>query len=227
MFKFEPSVIPEPGFVSLDEFCQEPTFDEGQVILFNNDDDFLAFCVAPVAVIDLDKEGKPCAFHGQYTELYQKCVMAGMKFGIRDDDSSVNKLNVAKTRVHVPEGFNQLRKDVIVQLPVQGIKQLPLWYFICNGKVYSPKGALATIVYELVYHQGKTADDVRMILGRYCEVLTEELFEALNQDERDLYKVFSIKRVKYPYKGLSGKDLLSLAAEIGLNIDNLVISKKR
>ena len=118
-------------------------------------------------------------------------------------------------------------KDVFVHLPVQGIKNLPLRYFFFDGKVYSSKGALATIVYELVYHQGKTADDVRMILGRYCEVLTEEQFEALNQDERDSYKVFSIKQVKYPYKGLSGKDLLSLAAEIGLNIENLVISKKR
>ena len=226
MFKFEPSVIPEPGFVSLDEFCQEPTFDEGQVILFNNDDDFLAFCVAPVAVIVFDKEGKACPI-GQYTELYQKCLMAGMKFGIRDKDSSVNKHKVADTHVSFPEGFNQRGKDVFVHLPVQGIKNLPLWYFFFDGKVYSSKGALATIVYELVYHQGKTADDVRMVLGRYCEVLTEEQFEALNQDERDSYKVFSIKQVKYPYKGLSGKDLLSLAAEIGLNIENLVISKKR
>lgn len=223
----ELSVFPQPNFVSLDEFCKEPTYNKGQVILFDSDDDFLAFCVAPVAVIDYDREGNPCACHGQYTEMYLKCLEAGMKFGIRDEDSFVNKHNVANTRVLLPEGFNQLRKDYKINLPVQGIKRLYHLYYVCNGKVYSRRGALAKIVYELVYYQGKTADDVRKILGRYCEVLTEEQFEALNREDRDTFNVFSIKRVKYPYKGLSDKDLLSLAAENGLHIENLVISKKR
>lgn len=221
----ELSVIPESHFVCLDEFCKNPTFNEGQVILFDNDKDFLAFCVDPVAVIDMDKDGNPYAYHGQYTEMYRKCLDAGMKFGIRDEDSFVNKHKVANTRVLVPEGFNQLRKDVNVQFPVQGIEELEDWYYLCEGKVFSRRSIVAKIVYELVYKQGKTPDDVRTILGRYCEVLTEEQFEALDQEDKDSYKVFSIKRVKYPYKGLSGKKLLAFAEENGIHIEDLVIHK--
>lgn len=220
----ELSVIPK-NFVLFDEFCKNPTLNEGQVILFDNDKDFLAFCVAPVAVFDMDKDGNPYAYHGQYTEMYRECLEAGMKFGIRDKDSFVNKHKVANTRVLVPEGFNQLRKDVNVQLPVQGIEELEDWYYLCEGKVYSHRSIVAKIVYELVYTQGKTPEDARTILGRYCEVLTEEQFEAVDQEEKDSYNVFSIKRVKYPYKGISGKKLYALAEENGIPIEDLVIRR--
>lgn len=215
----ELSVIPESNFVCLDEFCKNPILNAGQVILFDNDEDFLAFCVEPVAV---DKDGKP---YGQFTELYRKCLDAGMKFGIREEDSFVNNNKVANTRVLVPEGFNQLRKDVNVQMPVQGIEELEYGYYLCEGKVYSRRSVVAKLVYELVYTQGKSPDDVRTILGRYCEILTEEQFAALDQEGKDSYKVFSIKRVKYPYKGLSGKKILALAEENGIHIEDLVIHK--
>ena len=93
----EPSVRTESNFVCLDEFCKNPILNAGQVILFDNDEDFLAFCVEPVAVIDMDKDkdGNPYAYHGQFTELYRKCLDAEMKFGIREEDSFVNKNKVA------------------------------------------------------------------------------------------------------------------------------------
>jgi len=221
----EPSVRTESNFVCLDEFCKNPILNAGQVILFDNDEDFLAFCVDPVAVIDMDKDGNPYAYHGQFTEMYRKCLDAGMKFGIREEDSFVNKNKVADTRVLVPEGFNQLRKAANVKMPVQGIEELEYGYYLCEGKVYSRRSVAAKLVYELVYTQGKSPDDVRTILGRYCEILTEEQFAALDQEGKDSYKVFSIKRVKYPYKGLSGKKILALAEENGIHIEDLVIHK--
>ena len=220
----ELSALPESHFVCLDEFCKNPTLIEGQVILFDNDKDFLSFCIDPVAVINVDKGGNPYVY-GHYTEMYRKCLEEGMKFSIREEDSFVNKHKVANTRVLVPEGFNQLRKDVNVQLPVQGLEELEYGYYFCEGKVYSRRTIVAKIVFELVYTQGKSPDDVRMILGRYCEVLTEEQFEALDSEEQDLYKVFSIKRVKYPYKGLSGKRVLALAEDNGIYVEDLVIRR--
>lgn len=220
----ELSVIPEADFISLDEFCKTPIYNKGQVILFNNDDDFLSFCVAPVAVIDMDKDGNPYAFHGQYTEIYQKCLAAGMKFGIRDEKSLINKRKVANTRVLVPDGFNQLRKDVNVQLPIQGIEDLCDWYYLCDGQVYTKSSIVAKFVYNLVYGQGKTEADVRTILQSFCQdVLSNEQFEELDQDGKDQYESFSIKRVKYHFGKMSEKDLIIVAAQNGVRIENLVI----
>ena len=221
----ELSAFPEAGFICLDEFCKNPTYTEGQVILFDNDDDFLSFSVAPVAVVKKDKNGEP-TFHGQYTEIYQKCLEAGMKFGIRTWDSFINIEKIAKTRVLIPEGFYQRRKDILVHLRIQGIKQLFAGYYLCNDLVYTRRTIVAKFVCELVYKQGKTEEEVRTILRSWCQdVLSHEQFEELNQEEKDQYNSFSIKRVKYHYRDMSVEELIKVAAQNSIRIENLVIKK--
>ncbi len=215
MFKLSTKPEPETGFISLDEFCENPTYTDGQVILFDNEDDFITFCVAPVA----DKN-----LNGQYTEMYQQCLKTGMKFGIRKRNSKVNTDKKVSARVLLPKGLNQLQKDVPVTLSVQGIKTLPAWYCLCDGQVYTWRSIVDLFVYKLIYEQSKTEAEVRTILQSCCQdIISNEQFEELDQDEKEQYNSFSIKLVKYYYRNMSGENLINVAAQNDIRIENLVI----
>ena len=224
----EPSIRPDSKYITFDSFCKEPSFEEGHVIVFDTDEDFINFCVDPVALAVRDKDGNIVTLTGQYSELYRKCCDAGMMFGIRKEDSVINKNKVACTRVAIPRQFRSPRKYTLVQLPVENIEYLVRKHYICNGEVYSYQAIIAYIVYRMVYTHEKTPDEVREILRSHgMVVLTYEQYEQLDQSARNQYRVFSIKRVKYPYEkhSLRDDDLIELAAEYGLHVENLILSR--
>ena len=221
MLELELYAVPESGFITLDTFCKDPVYKEGTVLLFDTDDEFISFCIDPVIVIDSD------AYYGKYTDMYQECLDAGMKFGIRAEDSEINKRKVASRKVK----YNH--RTVSVSVPARGIEELHVYDWtrkICDGGVYTLTSIVAKIVLELVYHHGKTPDDVRAILRSCCqEVLTREQYERLDEESKDMYRVFSIKRELYPYKKMTYrqlKQLFSVAAEYGIMVEDLVIKKR-
>ncbi len=224
----ELSIIPDSKYITFDSFCKDPSFEEGKIIVFDSDEDFISFCVNPVALAVRDEEGNVSTFRGQYSELYLKCCETGMMFGIRDEDSFVNKNKVVRTRVALPGQFGSLRKDVYVQLTVQNIVDLDWDFFICNGKVYSYRSIIAKVVRKLVYTFGKTPDEVREILRSHGMVfLAYDEYKQLDKLTKKQYDVFSIKKEKYPFENysLDEDELIELAAEYGLHVENLILSR--
>lgn len=109
------------GYITIGEFYENPVFTSGTTIIFDSDEAFEDFCVDPVARIRYSSEGEPVSCGGAYTEMYTKCIKAGMKFLIRDRQSKVYKRNVVTKRVLVPSELRSSRKDVAVQLRVQNL----------------------------------------------------------------------------------------------------------
>lgn len=62
----------------------------GNYILFESDEEFEDFCVAPYASIkQSDKGTNYCA--GDYSDIYKECIKEGKQFVIKDRNSKVYK----------------------------------------------------------------------------------------------------------------------------------------
>ena len=114
-------IFPKEGYITIGEFYENPVFTSGTTIIFDSDEAFEDFCVAPVARVHYSSDGEPVSCGGAYTEMYTKCIKAGMKFFIRDRQSKVYKRNVVTKRVLVPSELGSPRKDIAVQLSVQNL----------------------------------------------------------------------------------------------------------
>lgn len=66
------------------------------VILFESDDEFADFCIAPYAIVKRSERG----YHeGEFSEMYLKAIEEGKKFVIKDEDSKVYKSSSVSGRV--------------------------------------------------------------------------------------------------------------------------------
>ena len=61
------------------------------VILFESDEEFTDFCVAPYAQVITDEKGNREGYKSDYSEMYKKYLEQGMIFKIKDEDSVVYK----------------------------------------------------------------------------------------------------------------------------------------
>lgn len=115
-------IIPTEGYITIGNFYKNPIRTFGTTIIFDSDEAFEDFCVAPVARIRYSSDGEPVSYGGAYTEMYTKCIKAGMKFLIRDRQSKVYNRKAVTKRVLVPSELGSSRKDVLVQLSVQNLE---------------------------------------------------------------------------------------------------------
>ena len=78
------TIIPILSYIIIGEFYENPVFTSGKTIIFDSDEAFEDFCIDPVVRIHYPSGGGPISYGGAYTEMYTKCIKAGMKFLIRD-----------------------------------------------------------------------------------------------------------------------------------------------
>lgn len=95
----------------------------GNYILFESDEEFEDFCVAPYASIkQSDKGTNYCA--GDYSDIYKECIKEGKLFVIKDRNSKVYKRQAVTKRVLLNDPNSPARREtVLVQLKVQNMKQ--------------------------------------------------------------------------------------------------------
>ena len=92
------------------------------VMHFATDKEFTDFCVAPYAEIVRSDKGM-LFIEGRYSEEYLKCINAGKRFVIEDENSLVYKHKCVTKRVPVRSGNTILNRDTLVQLNVQNLKE--------------------------------------------------------------------------------------------------------
>ena len=102
-------IIPTEGYITIGNFYKNPIRTFGTTIIFDSDEAFEDFCVAPVARIRYSSDGAPVSYGGAYTEMYTKCIKAGMKFLIRDRQSKVYKRLEKMTRQELYSTINRSR----------------------------------------------------------------------------------------------------------------------
>ena len=92
-------------------------------ILFESDEEFEDFCVAPYATIKQSENGTNyCA--GDYSDIYKECVKEGKQFVIKDINSKVYKRKAVTKRVPLNDPNSPTRRETVpVQLKVQNMKQ--------------------------------------------------------------------------------------------------------
>ena len=220
--------IPMVEYITIDEFYEDPDFTSGTTIIFDSDEAFEDFCVDPVARIHYSSEGEPISCGGAYTEMYTKCIKAGMKFLIRDRQSKVYKRNVVTKRVLVPSELRSSRKDVAVQLRVQNLVSptVLLACFLYYGQVYNPIEAIRLVIRDLM-SQGKTPEQVCEALKPcFDSFITESAYAELGDTEKENYKkVVRVNRVSYHFIGFHRSELPVVAAEYGIKIEPVLIRK--
>ena len=86
-------------------------------IYFESDEEFEDFCVAPYGVIEYSQTGSPF-WKGQYSDQYNNAIQKGMRFVIKNEDSTVYKRMCATKRVPI-KGTSSVAS---VQLPVQNLE---------------------------------------------------------------------------------------------------------
>lgn len=68
------------------------------VILFESDDEFSDFCIAPYAIVKRSERGD-LDYEGEFSEMYLKAIEEGKKFVIKDKESKVYKRSSVSGRV--------------------------------------------------------------------------------------------------------------------------------
>ena len=98
-------------------------------LLFESDDEFADFCVAPYAVVKTTRDGRPFVC-SDYSDLYKQCIREGKKFIIMDENSKVFKHNCVSKRVSIKvEGFPSYHRDTLVQLNVENLEDYSYYLF--------------------------------------------------------------------------------------------------
>ena len=219
------TIIPIAEYITIGEFYENPFFTSDTTIIFDSDDAFEDFCVDPVARIHYSSEGEPVSCGGAYTEMYTKCINAGMKFLIRDMQSNVYKRNVVTKRVLVPSELGSPRKDVLVQLNVQNLVSptVLLFCFLYYGQVYNRREAIRLVIRDLM-SQGKTPEQVCEVLKPcFDSFITETAYAELDDTDKENYKAVSINGVSYHFIRFHGSELPVVAAEYGIKIEPVAI----
>jgi hypothetical protein len=94
------------------------------IMFFDSDDEFTDFCLAPYGVLVNDKDGNPTTWTGVYSDEYKDCVVKGMKFVIKDINSSVCKRQCVSKRVPI-QGTGEVR---LVQKTVKNVERYDMRY---------------------------------------------------------------------------------------------------
>ena len=104
----------------------------GQVIVFESDDEFADFCIAPFASVQRSEDGHLSSVKPGYSEAYQKAIEEGKKFVIKDKNSAVFKHKYVTKRVPVViEGdTTRSQRTTFVQLEVQNLMDYYSWWFL-------------------------------------------------------------------------------------------------
>ena len=211
----ESAFFPVGNMITSAEFCENPTYDSGMVILFDSDEEFEDFCIAPFTKDNV---------YGDYSETYKKCLDAGMKFVIRSKNSNVCKRGVVVKRVPVSQNSGIRRKDVLAQLPVDNIEDVNSYWgqrFLIGSNIYNRKSIVSRVVYDLV-SQGKTPEQICEMFKSCCDsMITSEAYEQLNDEEQKQYKSTKIKGVSYYYTHISFNKFIKTSAEYGILIENI------
>ena len=218
-------IIPTEGYITIGNFYKNPIRTFGTTIIFDSDEAFEDFCVAPVARIRYSSDGEPVSYGGAYTEMYTKCIKAGMKFIIRDRQSKVYNRKAVTKRVLVPSELGSSRKDVLVQLSVQNLESRSFLsdHFLYLDKVYPKRNAVQLVIQDLM-EQGKTPDQVCDIIKTCFEFfITESAYAALGDAEQDKYDVIRYKSVFCYCRGLHLNKFLATAIEYGIKIEPVII----
>jgi len=99
-----------------------------KVIIFESDEEFTDFCVAPFATVEGAEQGKPY-IQGHFSEQYKKALEEGKAFVIKGRDSAVCRRKSVSKRVPVvmEGGSNRM---ILVQLDnVQNLMDYHTWEF--------------------------------------------------------------------------------------------------
>ena len=221
-------IIPMEGYITIGDFYENPVFTSGTTIIFDSDEAFEDFCVAPLARIRNVSDEELVSCGGAYTEMYTKCIKAGMKFLIRDRQSKVYKRKAVTKRVLTPSELGGSRKDVPVQLRVQNLVSpgvLP-GCFLYYGKVYCSRDAISLVIRDLM-DQGKKPEQVCEVLKPcFDSFITENAYAELGDTEKENYKkVVRVNRVSYHFTefGFHNSELPVVAAEYGIKIERVAI----
>ena len=70
------------------------------IISFDSDKEFEDFCIAPFGVIEYDQSGLPF-WKGLYSDQYTNAIQNGMRFVIKNEDSTVYKRMCVTKRVPI------------------------------------------------------------------------------------------------------------------------------
>lgn len=87
------------------------------IIYFESDEEFEDFCIAPFGVIEYGQSGSPF-WKGLYSDQYTNAIQNGMRFVIKNEDSTVYKRMCVTKRVPI-QGTS---RTAPVQLPVQNLE---------------------------------------------------------------------------------------------------------
>ncbi len=94
---------------------------KGNYLIFDTDDEFADFCVAPYAVIvdDGDIAHVECG----YSDMYKQCLEEGKTIVIKEKNSKVCRRNCVCKRVPVMHNGQPLRgRTTLAQLRVDNVK---------------------------------------------------------------------------------------------------------
>ena len=94
------------------------------IMFFDSDDEFTDFCLAPYGILVTDNNGNPPTWTGVYSDEYKDCVAKGMKFVIKDINSSVCEHHCVSKRVPI-QGTGKVR---LVQKPVKNVEIYDMRY---------------------------------------------------------------------------------------------------
>lgn len=215
MSKIDLLIQPDYDIVTYADFCDNPDYDSVKVILFDSDEEFEDFCVAPLT------KDNVC---GDYSETYKKCLDAGMKFVIRSKTSNVWKHRAVVNHVPVPQDSGIRRRDVLVQLPVDNVVDVSMYWrrrFLIGSNVYNRKSIVSRVVYDLV-RQGKTPEQVCEIFKSCCDsMVTSEAFNEFSDEDKTRYNYTTINNVDYYYKRVKFSQFIKTAAEYGIIIEDI------
>lgn len=100
-------------------------------IIFESDEEFEDFCVAPYAVIEHSEKGT-LFIKGDFSEQYKKALEEGKAFVIKGRDSAVcRRKSVSKRAPVVIDGVsNRMARMALIQLDdVQNVMDYHTWVF--------------------------------------------------------------------------------------------------
>ncbi|MBQ6306405.1 MAG: hypothetical protein IJK78_07555 [Bacteroidales bacterium] len=95
-------------------------------IIFESDDEFVDFCVAPFATVEQSEKGTPLV-KGDFSEQYKHALKEGKAFVIKGKDSAVCRRKSVSKRVPIEGVPNRM---ALIQLDdVQNVMDYRTWEF--------------------------------------------------------------------------------------------------
>lgn len=91
----------------------------GNTIYFESDDEFTDFCLVPYGVIVYNEDGTPTTWTGVYSDSYKAAREKGMKFVIKDEDSTVYRRKCVTKRVPI----QGTKREALVQMSAENLEE--------------------------------------------------------------------------------------------------------